>query len=312
MALDIAVQMDPLETIAISGDSTFALMLEAQERGHQLFTYHPAALSFQDKSLTARGRMVELRDIAGNHFSARPPEKRDLSGFDAILMRQDPPFDMGYISAAHLLEHIHPETLVVNDPVFVRDSPEKLVTLHFSQFMPPTLVSRDEADIRAFRKQYSDIIIKPLNSNGGEGVFRITPDDENLNALIELYLGLYREPLMIQAYIPAVRRGDKRIILVDGEPVGALNRVPAKGDARSNLHVGGTAQKAELSGHERDICAELGPFLKKRGLIFVGIDVIGDYLTEINVTSPTGIREIKAFGGPDIAALIWDAIESKL
>ncbi len=312
MALGIAVQMDPLESIAIAGDSSFALMLEAQNRGHSLFVYHPAALSFQKQILTARGNAVEVRDVKGDHFTARDEEQRDLSGFDAILMRQDPPFDMGYISACHLLEHIHPETLVVNDPVFVRDSPEKLVTLHFSQFMPPTLVSRDAADIRAFRKEYGDIIIKPLNSNGGEGVFRITPVDENMNALLELYLRLYREPLMIQAYLPDVRRGDKRIILVDGEPAGALNRVPAKGEARSNLHVGGKAEKAQLTGHEYEICAALGPFLKQKGLIFVGIDVIGKYLTEINVTSPTGIREIKAFGGPDIAALIWDAIEKRL
>ncbi len=312
MALAVAVQMDPLESIAIAGDSSFALMLEAQSRGHSLFVYHPAALSFQKQILTARGNAVEVRDVKGDHFTAQDKEQRDLSGFDAILMRQDPPFDMGYISACHLLEHIHPETLVVNDPVFVRDSPEKLVTLHFSQFMPPTLVSRDVADIRAFRKEYGDIIIKPLNSNGGEGVFRITPDDENMNALLELYLRLYREPLMIQAYLPDVRRGDKRIILVDGEPAGALNRVPAKGEARSNLHVGGRAEKADLTGHEREICAALGPFLKQKGLIFVGIDVIGKYLTEINVTSPTGIREIRAFGGPDIAALIWDAIEKRL
>ena len=312
MALDIAVQMDPIESIAIAGDSSFALMLEAQRRGHEIFIYHPAALSFQNQHLTARGNAVELRDVQGDHFTAKTHEQRDLSGFDAILMRQDPPFDMGYISACHLLEHIHPKTLVVNDPVFVRDSPEKLVTLHFSDFMPPTLVSRDVADIQAFRKEYRDIIIKPLNSNGGEGVFRITPDDENMNALLELYLRLYREPLMIQAYLPDVRKGDKRIILVDGEPAGALNRVPAKGEARSNLHVGGRAEKADLTPHEREICAALGPFLKERGLIFVGIDVIGKYLTEINVTSPTGIREIKAFGGPDIAAMIWDAIENRL
>jgi len=312
MALDIAVQMDPIDKIAISGDSTFALMLEAQMRGHSLFTYHAGALSFQKQTLTARGAGVEVRDVQGDHFSAAETEQRDLSGFDAILMRQDPPFDMGYISACHLLEHIHPQTLVVNDPVFVRDSPEKLVTLHFSKFMPPTLVSRDVQDIHAFRREYNDIIIKPLNSNGGEGVFRITPEDENINALLELYLRLYREPLMIQAYLADVRQGDKRIILVDGEAVGALNRVPAKGEARSNLHVGGRAEKADLTPHERDICAELGPFLKEKGLIFVGIDVIGKYLTEINVTSPTGIREIRAFGGPDIAALIWDSIEKRL
>lgn len=312
MALDVAVQMDPVESLVIGGDSTFALMLEAQARGHKLFCYHPEALSWQAGHVTARGRAVQVRDVVGDHFSAGATVQRDLSEADVVLMRQDPPFDMGYISAAHLLEHIHPDTLVVNDPVHVRDSPEKLVTLNFDHFMPPTLVSRDVEDIRAFRIEYRDIIIKPLNSNGGEGVFRLTQKDENFNSLLELYLRLYREPLMIQAYLPDVRKGDKRIILVDGEPVGALNRVPAEGEARSNLHVGGTAEPAQLTQRERQICEELGPFLKQRGLLFVGIDVIGDWLTEINVTSPTGIREIKAFGGPDIAALIWDAIESKL
>lgn len=312
MALDIAVQMDPIESLVIGGDSTFALMLEAQKRGHGLFCYHPAALTWQAGKVTARGRPVEVRDIVGDHFTAGEVERRDLAEADVVLMRQDPPFDMGYISAAHLLEHIHPETLVVNDPVHVRDSPEKLVTLNFAHFMPPTLVTKDVEEVRAFREEYRDIIVKPLNSNGGEGVFRITEGDENFNSLLELYLRLYREPLMVQAYLADVRKGDKRIILVDGEAVGALNRVPAPGEARSNLHVGGTPEPADLNEREREICAELGPFLKSRGLIFVGIDIIGDWLTEINVTSPTGIREIKAFGGPDIAALIWDAIESKL
>ena len=312
MALDIAVQMDPIENLVIGGDSTFALMLEAQSRGHKLFCYHPAALSWQSGRLTARGQPMQVRDMEGDHFSAGATEQRNLSELDVVLMRQDPPFDMGYISAAHLLEHIHPDTLVVNDPVHVRDSPEKLVTLKFAHFMPATLVTRDAEDIRAFRKDYRDIIIKPLNSNGGEGVFRLTEGDENFNSLLELYLNLYREPLMVQAYLPDVRQGDKRIILVDGKPAGALNRVPAEGEARSNLHVGGTPEPAVLTEREQEICEELGPFLKDRGLIFVGIDVIGDWLTEINVTSPTGIREIKRFGGEDIAAMIWDAIESRL
>ena len=312
MSLKIAVQMDPITHIDIAGDSTFALMLEAQKRGYSLFHYPFESLSLRDGRLTARGEDVTVQDVAGDHFSAGETRKADLSGFDVVLMRQDPPFDMAYVTAAHLLEHIHPDTLVVNDPVHVRDAPEKLLVLHFGQFMPPTLVSRDPLEIADFRASHGDIIVKPLHGNGGAGVFRLREDDENFNSLLEMFASLNREPLMVQAYLPDVRRGDKRIILVDGEPAGALNRVPAPGESRSNLHVGGRAEPIGLTVHERDICAALGPMLKERGLVFVGIDVIGDKLTEINVTSPTGIREIARFGGPDIAALLWDAIERRL
>ncbi len=312
MSLNIAVQMDPIAHIDIAGDSTFALMLEAQKRGYNLFHYPFESLSLCDGRLTVRGEDVSVRDVAGDHFTAGERRKADLAGFDVVLMRQDPPFDMAYVTAAHLLEHIHPDTLVVNDPVHVRDAPEKLLVLHFGEFMPPTLVSRDPLEIADFRAGHGDIIIKPLHGNGGAGVFHLREDDDNFNALLEMFAGLNREPLMVQAYLADVRRGDKRIILVDGEPAGALNRVPAPGESRSNLHVGGRAEPSELTARERDICAALGPMLKERGLVFVGIDVIGDYLTEINVTSPTGIREIARFGGPDIAALLWDAIEKRL
>ena len=312
MALKVAVQMDPLEGIDIRGDSTFALMLEAQRRGHALFAYEPKDLSFTPGRLAARGRCILVRDVPGDHFTAREPEVMDLSSFDVVLMRQDPPFDMAYITATHLLEHIHPETLVVNDPRAVRNAPEKLFVLEFADLTPPTLITRDLEALMAFREEHGDIILKPLYGNGGAGIFRLASDDANFLALVELFQQTFREPFIAQKYLPAVREGDKRIILVDGEVAGAINRVPRPGDVRSNMHVGGRPEPAELTEREREICARIGPVLKKRGLIFVGIDVIGGWLTEINVTSPTGIREVKRFGGPDIAALVWDAIEARL
>ena len=312
MALKVAVQMDPLESIDIRGDSTFALMLEAQRRGHSLFVYEPKDLAFTPGRLTARGRCTLVRDVPGDHFTAREPEVMDLSRFDVVLMRQDPPFDMAYITATHLLEHIHPDTLVVNDPREVRNAPEKLFVLEFADLTPPTLITRDLEALMAFREEHGDIILKPLYGNGGAGIFRLTSDDANFLALVELFQQTFREPFIAQKYLPDVREGDKRIILVDGEVAGAINRVPRPGDVRSNMHVGGRPEPTELTEREREICARIGPELKKRGLIFVGIDVIGGWLTEINVTSPTGIREVKRFGGPDIAAMVWDAIEARL
>ncbi|MFZ5609437.1 MAG: glutathione synthase [Pseudomonadota bacterium] len=311
MTLKVAIQMDPIETVDILADSTFALALEGQRRGHRLFHYLPRDLSFSQGRLFARGRALNVRPQKGDHATLGAEEVIDLASFDVVLMRQDPPFDMAYITTTHLLERIHPRTLVVNDPVHVRNAPEKLFVTHFPALMPPTLISRRREDILAFRDQHRDIIIKPLFGNGGAGVFRIKPDDENLNALIELYTQSMREPMMVQRYLPEVRRGDKRIILVDGVARGAVNRVPAAGEARSNLHVGGRAEKADLTPREEEICAAIGPALKERGLIFVGIDVIGDYLTEINVTSPTGIQEIARLSGLNLAADIWDAIEAR-
>ena len=311
MALKVAVQMDPLDSISIAGDSTFALMLEAQARGHSLFVYQPDNLAFSPGSVFARGRQVLVRDVEGNHYCAADAETVDLSGFDVVLMRQDPPFDMAYITATHILEHIHPKTLVVNDPAQVRNAPEKLFVLEFADLTPPTLVTRDLAALMDFRAEHGDIILKPLYGNGGAGVFKMTSGDGNFMALVELFQQSFREPFIAQKYLPDVTAGDKRIILVDGEPAGAINRVPQPGETRSNMHVGGEARPTELTEREREICARIGPELKRRGLLFTGIDVIGDYLTEINVTSPTGIREVKAFGGADIAALLWDAIEAR-
>jgi glutathione synthase len=311
MSLAVAVQMDPIEKIDIRGDSTFALMLEAQTRGHTLFVYTPFELSLQEGRLTARGRDVTVADTIGAHFAAGPERTIDLAVMDVVLLRQDPPFDMSYITNTHLLERIHPKTLVVNDPREVRNAPEKIWVLDFQDLMPPTLVTRDPAAIHAFRAKHKDIIVKPLYGNGGAGVFRIQPGDTNLASLIETFHAINREPLMVQQYRPEVRGGDKRIILVDGEMAGAINRVPAEGETRSNMHVGGTPTPTELTARDLEICRRLGPELKRRGLIFTGIDVIGSYLTEINVTSPTGIRQVKAFGGADISALIWDAIEKQ-
>ena len=310
--LKVACQMDPVERIDIRGDSTFALLLEAQRRGHSLFYYQPPDLALLGATLAARGASITLKDVSGDHYKLHDPRSVDLSTFDVVLLRQDPPFDMGYITSTHLLERIHPKTLVVNDPAHVRNAPEKLWVLEFQDLMPPTIVTRQLSDVLAFRQTHKDIIIKPLYGNGGASVFRIPTGDTNLSALVELFQTVFREPFMVQQYRPEVRAGDKRIILVDGEIAGAINRVPAAHESRSNLHVGGTAAPVELTARDREICARLGPELKRRGLIFTGIDVIGPYLTEINVTSPTGIRQVKAFGGADIASLIWDAIERRV
>ncbi len=312
MTLSVAVQMDPVEAIDITGDSTFAMMLEAQARGHRLFVYHPDTLSFYDGVLTARGEDATLRDKVGDHVSLGETRMVDLGDMDVLLMRQDPPFDMGYITATHLLEHIHPETLVVNDPAEVRNAPEKLFVTRYPDLMPPTAITRDVASLQAFRAEHGDIILKPLYGNGGAGVFKLAHADENFAALTEMFIQTFREPFIAQQYLPAVRTGDKRIILVDGDVAGAINRVPAAGETRSNMHVGGRPEPTELTDREQEICARIGPDLKARGLIFVGIDVIGDWLTEINVTSPTGIREVTRFGGNDIAAMIWDAVEARV
>ena len=311
MALTVAIQMDPIEKIDIGGDSTFALALEAQSRGHGLLYYGPQDLSFNEGKVTARVRPLNVRATRGDHFALGESFVYDLSAADVVLMRQDPPFDMAYISATHILERIHPKTLVVNDPREVRNAPEKLFVTEFQDFIPPTLITSDRLEIREFRERHKEIIIKPLYGNGGTGVFRVGPGDENLGSLLEMFTQFYREPVIVQRYLPEVRKGDKRIILVDGEFAGAINRVPAAGEARSNMHVGGRPEKTELTARERDICAAIAPELKRRGLIFTGIDVIGDYMTEINVTSPTGIQEVKRFGGPDIAKRVWDAIEAR-
>ncbi len=311
MSLAVAIQMDPIESVNIDADSTFVLALEAQRRGHALFHYLPRQLFFREQRVYAVARPLQVRREHGNHFTLGAPQTIDLATLDIVLMRQDPPFDMSYITATHLLEHVHPQTLVVNDPVHVRNAPEKLFVTHFEGVMPPTLITSDRAEILDFRQRHRDIIVKPLFGNGGAGVFHLTENDENLNALLELFTQLYREPVIVQRYIPEVREGDKRIILVDGVAVGAINRVPAAGEARSNLHVGGTAVKAELTVRDREICEAIGQSLKSRGLIFVGIDVIGDYLTEINVTSPTGLQEINRFDGVQLEARIWDRIEDR-
>ncbi len=320
--LKVAVQMDPMETLNINGDSTFALMLEAQRRGHAMWHYDVRHMSLHEgksspdgqrtERLMARARPVQVQRVAGDHYRFDEALTLDLATMDTVLMRQDPPFDMAYITATHMLEHIHPRTLVVNDPKWVRDSPEKLLVTHFPDLMPPTLITWDPDAIRAFRREHRDIIVKPLFGNGGAGVFRIREDDENLASLLEMHFARSREPLMIQRYEAAVRRGDKRVILIDGEPMGAVNRVPAAGEARSNMHVGGRPEQSKLTEREREICRRIGPYLRDHGLIFVGIDVIGDYLTEINVTSPTGLQEVARFDGTDLAAAIWDSIEAKV
>jgi glutathione synthase len=312
MSLAVAIQMDPIESININADSTFMLALEAQARGHRLYHYLPRHLSLIDGRVIAKARRLKVKRVAGRHAVLGPVETLDLKTMDVILMRQDPPFDMAYITATHVLQHVSDKVLVVNDPASVRNAPEKLFATHFPGLMPPTLVSSDRDEIVAFRKKHKDIILKPLFGNGGAGIFRVTPQDENFNAMLESFAAFYREPIVVQRYLPEVRKGDKRIILVDGEPVGGVLRVPAKGEARANLHVGGTAVKTKLTKRERDICAAIGPTLKKQGLIFVGIDVIGDYLTEINVTSPTGIQEINRLDGVELEKRVWDAIEARL
>ncbi len=312
MSLDVAIQMDPIETVDITADSTFALAIEAQARGHRLWHYLPRHLSFRDGVVSAKARPLTVKREKGAHFTLGAWEDIDLANVDVVLMRQDPPFDMAYITATHILDHIHPKTLVVNNPTEVRNAPEKLFVTHFEGVMPPTLISSDMALIKEFRAEHQDIIVKPLFGNGGAGVFHIKPGDENLGALLEMFTERSREPLIVQRYLPEVRLGDKRIILIDGEPAGAINRVPAEGEARSNMHVGGRPEKSILTDRDREICAAIGPELKRRGLIFVGIDVIGDYLTEINVTSPTGLQEIGRFDGSSLEAGIWDAIEDKV
>ena len=312
MALRVAIQMDPIDSIDINGDSTFVLALEAQRRGHALFHYQPYHMSFRDGRVSARVAPLTVQRVAGDHAHLGAREAVDLADMDVVLMRQDPPFDMSYITATHLLEHIHPQTLVVNDPVSVRNAPEKLLVTHFEGVMPPTLITRDPLEIQNFRDEHKDLIVKPLFGNGGAGVFHLKPDDENLNSLLELFSDMFREPIIVQRYQPEVRAGDKRVILVEGEAVGAINRVPAAGEARSNMHVGGRAVKCDLTARDREICEIIGPTLRAQGQIFVGIDVIGDYLTEINVTSPTGIQELNRFDDVAIEATIWDAIEARL
>lgn len=310
MPLNIAMQMDHIKTIDPHGDSSFAIMLEAQSRGHKLSHYTPDTISLNVDILSANVAPVEVFDKPkGEHFILGEAKRVDLSTFDVIHMRQDPPFDMNYITYTHLLERIHPKTLVVNPPFDVRNAPEKILVMDFPHLMPPTVITRDRQEIYKFRKTHGDIIIKPLYGNGGAGVFLLSAGDQNLSSLIELFEQNFVEPFMVQKYLPDVRKGDKRIIIIDGEPVAGLNRVPAEGESRSNMHVGGRPEFIDLTKRDLEICATIAPALKQRGMIFVGIDVIGDYLTEINVTSPTGIREIKRFGGSDIAAKICDAIE---
>ena len=311
MPLAVAIQMDPIEDIDIDADSTFALALEAQSRGHALYHYLARDLSLDAGRVVTRARVLKVRREAGNHHDLGAAERLDLASMDVVLMRQDPPFDMAYITATHMLERIHPKTLVVNDPAQVRNAPEKLFVTRFADIMPPTLISSDVARIKDFRAAHGDIIIKPLFGNGGAGVFHVAPDDENLSALLEMFTAMSREPIIAQKYLPEIRQGDKRIILIDGVAAGAINRVPPQGEARANMHVGARAEKTTLSAREREICATIGPSLAERGLIFAGIDVIGGYLTEINVTSPTGIQEIDRFDNTNLAAQIWDAIESR-
>jgi glutathione synthase len=311
VSLAVAFQMDPMESIDIDADSTFVMALEAQRRGHALWHYLPQHLLLRDGRLYARARRLEVRRVRGDHFKLAAFETLDLSTMDIVLMRQDPPFDMAYITATHLLEHLQPQTLVLNDPAHVRNAPEKLFVTHFKDVMPPTLIASDKPAIEAFRAEHGDIVIKPLFGNGGSDVFHVTAADENFNALIELFTRLYREPIIVQRYIPEVRQGDKRIVLVDGRPLGAVARVPKAGEARANLHVGAKAVKAGLTERDKEICSAIGSTLKERGLVFVGIDVIGGYLTEINVTSPTGIQEINRLDGVALEVDLWNAIETR-
>ena len=311
MSLNVAVQMDPIERINIRGDSTFALMLEAKARGHRLSYYTPDKLAQRGGDVFATVQPVDVRDEIGNHATLGDAKRTDLNSFDVILLRQDPPFDMSYITTTHMLERVHPKTLVVNDPAHVRNAPEKIFVMEFPDLMPPTLITRDLHEIKAFREEHGDIIMKPLYGHGGGAVFRLTRNDLNFGSLCDMFAATFREQWMVQTFLPAVKHGDKRIILVDGEYAGAVNRVPAADDLRSNMVRGGSPKETELTPREREICTRLGPALRARGLILVGIDVIDGNLTEINVTSPTGIRAIRNVGGPDIAAMVWDAIEAK-
>ena len=309
--LRVAIQMDAIASIDITGDTSFRLGLEAQRRGHLVHVYTPENLSWDEGLVTANVQQVSLQDVAGNHVTISPSKKTPLKDFDVILMRQDPPFDLAYVTTTHLLEHLPKTTQVINDPKEVRNAPEKLLITNFIELMPPTLISCNTKEIGSFKEKYKDIIIKPLYGSGGAGVFRLQTNDENLNSLLEMFANISKEPLMVQAYLPAVRSGDKRIIMLDGKSVGAINRIPAENESRSNMHVGGIAEPCELTERDQYICDQIGPTLKERGLLFVGIDVIGDYLTEINVTSPTGIREIERFSGINIAELTWEIIEKK-
>ncbi len=311
MPLKIAFQMDPIDRINIDADSTFRLAEEAQARGHSLFYYTPDRLAFRDGRIVARGWPLRVARRQGAHFDLGVEQEVDLAEWDVVWLRQDPPFDMGYITTTHLLDFLHPATLVVNDPFWVRNYPEKLLVLRFPDLTPPTMVARDLGMIRSFRAEHGDIILKPLYGNGGAGVFRLDPSDRNLASLHEMFSGINREPLIVQKFLPAVERGDKRIILVDGEPVGAINRVPASGETRSNMHAGGRPEKVGLTPRDLEICAAIGPTLRDHGQVFVGIDVIGDWLTEINLTSPTGIQELERFDGVNIAERIWAVIEAK-
>ena len=311
MPLSVAFQMDHISTVSIAGDTTFALALEAQRRGHRLYHYTPDRLSQLGRRVFAPLEALTVRDEPGNHFTLGAPAYTDLAEMDVVLLRQDPPFDMHYITTTHMLECIHPATLVVNDPVWVRNSPEKIFVTEFADLMPETLITRDPRQVDAFRAEHGDIIVKPLYGNGGAGIFHLHEADRNLASLLEIFTQMFREPFIVQRYLKEVRGGDKRIILIEGEPVGAINRVPAEHDSRSNMHVGGRAEPAEITRREREICARIGPALRERGFVLVGIDVIGGYLTEINVTSPTGVREVSRFGGADIAALFWDAVEAR-
>jgi glutathione synthase len=311
MTLNVAVQMDPIETIKIAGDSTFAVLLEAQARKHRLSFYTPDRLSMLDGKIVASVQSLSVRDKQGEHVILGEPTRTDVANFDVVLLRQDPPFDLAYITTTHLLERVHPKTLVVNDPAAVRNAPEKMYVTEFPDLMPPTLLSRDIEEIKAFRAKHGDIVMKPLYGKGGEAVFLLRKDDLNFGSLFDLFTATFREQWVIQKFLPEVKEGDKRIILVDGEFAGAVNRVPAAGDLRSNMVRGGSPKATDLSKREREICKRIGPALRERGLLFVGIDVIGGWLTEINVTSPTGVRAIRNVGGPDVAAMIWDRIEAK-
>jgi len=309
--MKIAFQMDPIQSVDINADSSFRIAEEAQARGHDLFYYSPDKLAYEEGQITARGHWMTVRREVGNHVDLGPEVRLDLSEVDVVWLRQDPPFDMHYITSTHLLDRLAPDTLVVNDPFWVRNYPEKLLVLDFPDLTPPTTIARDLETIKAFKDKHGDVILKPLYGNGGAGVFRLDANDRNLTSLHELFTGFSREPLIVQKFLPDVSNGDKRVILVDGEPVGAINRVPAKGETRSNMHVGGRPEKIGLSTRDKEICAAIGPLLREKGQVFVGIDVIGDYLTEINVTSPTGIQELERFDGVNVAEQIWEAIEAR-
>ena len=311
MVLRVALQMDPIGGIDIRGDTSFALALEAQRRGHDLFYYEPDRLAMRDGQVSAAIQPLQVADVVGAHYQLGDAVMTNLRDVDVILMRQDPPFDMNYISATHFLERVHPHTLVVNDPASVRNAPEKIFPVEFAGLLPPTLMTRDRAALNGFRAEFGDVILKPVFGNGGAGIFRVRAEDENFGSLIDMFLASSREPVIAQQYLPDVRAGYKRVILVEGEAVGALNRVPAAGDARANVHVGGTPEAIGLTDRDLEIAATIGPRLRELGIVFAGIDIIGEHLTEINVTSPTCIREIKQFGGPDIAVMIWDAIEAR-